>query len=58
MSATAPNLPYKSENKVMLRVKRNTKRKAKPILINTLTPNFEYTNAQNLTVRPNSLLKI
>ena len=58
MSATAPNFEYKPENKVMLKVKRNTKRKSNPILINTLTPNFEYTNAQNLTVKPNSLLKI
>lgn len=58
MSATAPKLPYKSEKKVMLKVKRNSKRKSNPILINTLTPNFEYTNAQNTTVRPNSLLKI
>lgn len=58
MSAIAINKTYTTKEKVMLRVKRNTKRKMNPILINTLTPNFEYTNAQNDIVRPNMLLKI
>jgi hypothetical protein len=57
MSATAIQSDYSENNKVMLKVKRNTKCK-KPILINTLIPNFEFTNAQNAIVKPDTLLKI
>lgn len=38
----------------VLKLNRNTKE----IYINTLTPNFEYTNAQNLLVRPKTTLKL
>jgi len=58
MSAIALNKTYNTKEKVMLKVKRNAKRTKNPILINTLTPNFEYTNAQNAIVKPNMLLKI
>ena len=58
MSAVALKHTDKLNEKVMLKVKRNARSKVASIWINTLTPNFEYTNAENRIVKPNTLLKI
>ena len=58
MSATAIKTDFNVKRKVMLKVKRNTAKSKMPIFINTLTPHFEFTNAENKIVKVNSLLKI
>ena len=58
MSSTAIKTNFNPKRKVVLKLKRNTVKQRLPIFINTLIPHFEFTDAENRIVRPNTLLKI
>lgn len=54
----APVIKNSDINNIMFTVKRNTERKLKSIMVNTFIPNFEYRNAKNNVVKPNTTLEI
>lgn len=58
MSSTAIKTDFSKKREVVLKVKRNTAKRKMSIFINTLTPGFEYRDANNNIIRPDNLLKI